>query len=430
MKIALINPGMKVYNSAPPLNLLILGGWLEKEGYEVKLIDRLRGCNLEKELNEFTPDVVGITGTTNVIEDAYGCANFIKEKFGYYTVMGGSHVTALPKEAIRFCDAVIVGEGDTKFVELIKSMEKGIFNGEPLKDLNTLPMPAYHLLDMEYYSNVRKREQMGLVSFLPPSAKIGFMITSRGCPHRCIYCHNSTRKIQLRYKSPEKVIEEVKFLVDTYKLDSIVFLDDNFLLKHKRVKDICNLIKKENIDILFGINARVDSLNKNILKTLYEAGCLQLAFGFESGNQRILDLLDKKTTVEQNKKAILLCDKTGIIVSGNFMLGNPTETVKELEDTVKLIFENNIDGGLGCSLTLPLPGTKLYQMCIERGLNIKSVRWSNFRYSNYPVTLHSMENRFFFSVVNKLFNDLFTVFKDRTDSRIDKLYRILRNKRK
>ena len=415
MKILLINSGINVYNEQPPIGLLYLAAYLEKYSHVVKIVNQPCGENYETAIEEFKPDFVGITGTTRTIMDGYNCATYCKHK-GIWTVIGGIHATAIPQEALRFADTVVIGEGEKAFLEIIKNPQKGIMQGEPLDNLDELPIPAWHLINMEYYCTRNE----GILSFAMNS-RIGCLLTSRGCPYKCTYCYNSFRKSKIRYSSPEKVIEEIKHLITNYKVNVICFLEDNFFVNKVRLKKICKLIKKNNLKFIWSANGRVDNVDEKILKIVHEAGCVQIAFGMESGSQRILDILKKGTTIEHAKHAIEICDKEGIIISASFMFNTPTETIEDIMMTVNFIKDNNIDGPIGFCITIPFPGTEIWNWCWEKKKIPNAINWSLFDYQKMPVKINDISSEILNPLLNTVGIFCANVFNSRIFSRISKM---------
>jgi anaerobic magnesium-protoporphyrin IX monomethyl ester cyclase len=422
-KVLLVNPGRYVSSEQPPIGIMVLASYLQSKGKVVKICDRPKGDSLINDIAKFNPDIVGISGTTATITDAVNCAKIAKSK-GIYTIMGGHHVSALPEYYSGICDAVVVGEGEIILDELVESGESGIFTGKPIKDLNTLPMPSYDLIDMDFYMSSRMRNEVSILSFAPPHAKIGCVLTSRGCPFRCIYCYNSTRHSQLRYRSPEKVVEELKFLTSKYKINTIAFLEDDIFINKERITKICNLIKEEGLKFVWSGNGRVTDMNEDILFNAYSAGCTQVAFGFESASNRILDILCKSAKVEDAEKAIEICNKLNLIVQGNFMLGNPTETEEDMITTGNFIVSHNIDGGIGVAATTPLPGTKLWEM-LKQKTNVSCMDWDRFNYNEIVFNMSNVSDNRYMELLNNIRGTAMNCFANRKDSRLNKLYRNL-----
>lgn len=386
-KILLINPGKDINCAvAEPLNLAFIAAYLEQNGVEVKIVDELSGENVEESIEQYKPDLAGITAVTPLALDAYRIADLCKKK-GILTVMGGVHASVMPEEALKYVDVVVSGEGEQAMLDIVtQNISSGIVKRPFIKDLDSIPMPARHLIRMDFYSRNKDRHPYSFWNFAPSGSNTASILSSRGCPYSCTFCHNTWRETPYRCNSPERVISEIKFLIDKYKTQSIFFIEDNLFVNKGRLKKICELIKKNNINIIWGGNARVDNLDMEILNTVKEAGCVQVTFGFESGSQRMLNILNKRTTVEQNKKAIEMCKKVGLLVNGTLMIGNPTETMEDVELTRKFIKNNPIDS-VGICITTAYPGTELWKWCESKKLIPESFSWSDFNYEKVPIRI-------------------------------------------
>jgi radical SAM superfamily enzyme YgiQ (UPF0313 family) len=386
MKVALINSGKKfdeTSSGGEPLNVGFIAAYLEKHGADVVIIDQLAGQDVKNELEKFKPDIAGITGTTAVIDYAYRAAEICKE-MGIFTVMGGIHASILPNEVIKHADAVVVGEGEKAMLSLAKNPKRGIIKGEYIEDLNEVPFPARHLMQMDFYLKTKERmPNTTFMHFVPKGARVSTILTSRGCPYNCIFCWNSWRNIPYRFNSPKRVIEEIKHLIENYDVSAIWFHDDNLLVNRPRIMKISELMKKNNISIPWGCNSRVNNVDYDLLKTIKEAGCRQVDFGFESGSQRILNILNKGTTVEQNLNAINLCRKVGLDFQGSFVIGTPTETLEDIKMTEDFINENDIYNFQFCVLTA-YPGTELWKYCEKNNMIPDNLEWTMFNENMVP----------------------------------------------
>jgi len=425
MKILLISV-FTGFPEMPPLNICMLGSYLESVGHEVKVVDTGIGEDPYIIVRYFKPDVIGISSTTQSIKNAYRIADNCREN-GYYTVIGGVHASAMPYEAINHADAVIIGEGENRFIELIKSKERGVFTTNPINDINNLPILGYHLINMPFYTTIRDRIFNSILSYVLPFDKVAITLTSRGCPYRCTFCYNSKAKVPYRFKSPEKVIEEIIYLKNNYNIDSICIMEDDLLINKKRLEKICDLMIENKLDIYWSANARSTDVTEDIVELIKQAGCVQLAFGFESANQRILDILNKKITVEDSINAIEICDKYGIVTQGSLMIGNPTETVKEIQTTVEFAKKYNIDGGLGSAICTPYPGTVLWEWAIKNNIITSKVNYDMLCYANLVVSLSDIPPNIFNPIVQQtrvLFNNLFLM---REKTRINKVLECKKN---
>lgn len=384
-KVALINPGKdERYAVQEPLNLGFIASYLEKKGIEVTIIDELAGQDVNKELDKYCPDIAGITATTPLAPDAYRIADMCKQ-MRILTVMGGVHASVLPEESLEHVDIVVKGEGEIAMYDIARNgVKSGIVSRPYIKNIQQIPPPARHLMQMEFYLHTKDRLPGTYLHFVPPHTKTTSILTSRGCPYSCIFCHNSWQGLPYRFNSPDRVVSEIRDLIETYGIQALFFIEDNFFANRTRVKKICELIEQEGFNIIWGANARVDNVDLEILQIVRQAGCRQVTFGFESGSQRILDVLNKKTTVEQNKTAIELCNKAGIIPQGTVMIGNPTETIEDVKATQQFLRQSDIKS-VGVCITTPYPGSVLWDWCRQCNLIPEQFNWSDFNYDRVPI---------------------------------------------
>ncbi|MFH1776749.1 MAG: radical SAM protein [Candidatus Omnitrophota bacterium] len=385
VKVALINPGKdRQYAVQEPLSLGFIASYLEKHGVQVKIIDELAGQKVISSIVRYRPDFVGITATTPIISEAYKIAQAVK-RMGICTVIGGVHASIFPDEALLYADLVVVGEGETAMLDIIKdNIQSGVVKRPYIKNIDEIPAPARHLMRMDFYMRSKERLPHTYLYFVPPHTKVAAVLTSRGCPYDCIFCHNTWKNMPYRFNSPERVVSEIRELSGIYGVKAVFFIEDNFFVNKKRVIDICFLLREQGLSIIWGANARVDNIDLEILKVAKGAGCRQITFGFESGSQRILDILNKKTTVEQNKRAIELCNQAGIIPQGTVMIGNPQETIDDVRATQQFVKDCDIRS-LGVCITTPYPGTKLWEWCKRRRAIPQKINWANFNYSKVVI---------------------------------------------
>ena len=363
IKIALVNPRIPLTSStAPPFNLMYLSSYV-KDIVDVKIIDEIAGQNVEEELSNFQPDWVGITVQTPCAYRAYKIAEFAKQSLDCKVIFGGHHVTALPDEAIKHADHVVLGEGEIVFKQLINcEINQRIIKGMPLANLDDVPPLKWDMIDFECY--VQNKHNQPDTPFSMADQRTMSIITSRGCPYRCIFCWNSLRSMSVRYNSAERVCFEVDRLIEDYKVNSINFNDDEFLINRKRLSEMFQHFKK--IGLVWGCQASAMTITEEIAEMLSGSGCVYVGIGFESGNSRILNILKAgSATVERNIKAIQTLKKYGIAVIGGFIFGTPSETYEEMMDTVKFITEQPIDSIYINSLT-PYPASTLWSMVEDK----------------------------------------------------------------
>lgn len=406
MKVLLINPPISMteekiplFNSAP-LGLGYIAAVLERNSIDVRIIDGyVKGFNkkqLENELEAYSPDIVGISVVTPRAKQGLEISRIVKEKKGdIYTVLGGPHITALSDDIISHTevDVAVIGEGEFTMLDLanavannkdlhsvagIKYKKDGKVietkSRQLIRDLDQIPYPAFHLLPIGEYnpypSNSKGR-----------SGKFANIITSRGCPHKCTYCDvQLTFGRGFRVHSPEHVIKEIEHLYHNYNVRNISFRDSIFNLKKERIKEICALIVRKGLDISWECNGRVNYVDEELLRTMKAAGCWQIQYGVESGNQEILDKAARNTTIQQIKDAFKLTKKAGLEVHGYFMVGLPGETKKTIKDTIKLAKSINPDL-VGFTVAVPFPGSEFYEWATKNNY-LKIENWNSFVFND------------------------------------------------
>ena len=395
--LVLVNPvlkaaetvGKKLEDTASkvaPLGLCDLAAVLRRAGYSVSILDIPALEYSEDEalevLLEQRPRIVGLTAVTVSVYNAARFAELVKQADPtIITVLGGPHITSVPEETMRrfpMFDIGAVKEAETTVVELVEAVRnngdlrhvKGlllregdriVFTGEReiLLDLDSLPFPAWDLLPRldKFY-----RPSPFSYKRLPASS----LITSRGCPGKCVFCDTSVFGGRWRGYSAQRVIAMIKFLMSKYGVREIQFLDDLFVVNRGRLREFCETMVKEKIDITWSCLSRVDGVKAEILKMMADAGCWQMAYGMESANQEILDVLDKRVKVEQIANAVRWTHEARMRVKGLFMAGNPLETRETLAKTERFIEETAIDDVSWAAFT-PLPGTAIYRTATQYG---------------------------------------------------------------
>ena len=379
MKVALVVPSEKNKNFNElciPFSLLSIAAYLRNEipDVEIKVFDGLTGCNVDEELFKFQPDIVGVTASTPLITTAYLLGDSLrKNRSDILTVIGGVHASALPEEALKHFDIVVVGEGEKAFTQIVIDYSKSkkvmyfrgvILQGEAISDLNKLPQLAYDLIDLPKYFQ-GKQINFQRLHLKEPIMQI---MTSRGCVGRCPYCYNSVAKPKLRFLSPQRVINELVFLHETYGVTDFFIHDDEFLADKKRFVEICQLAKEQHVTewFRFVCQTRAQSLhNLDVVKALKELGCKGCLVGFESHNQRNLNYMKCcSTTLQDQIKAVENADVVGLPLFGSFILGSPEETIEEMEDTLDWMLQIKHDVGFG--LLMPFPGTVVFNDYVEK----------------------------------------------------------------
>ncbi len=375
----------------PPLGLLYIASYVRKyTEHEITILDaiveELDYPGIEERVRAIKPDIVGIQTMSFTLIDALLCAKIVKRiNKNIPIIFGGPHPTIFSQETINLkeVDYVVVGEGEVTFKELLENInnpkelngvkglvykedEKIIDTGprEFIKNLDAIPFPARELIPRkEYYSLLAKR------------TPITTMITSRGCPYRCLFCDRPQLGKKFRARSAENVVDEMEECL-RMGIKEILIYDDTFTIDRQRVLDICSEILKRRLKIGWDIRARVDNVDREMLERLKEAGCERIHYGVEASSQRILDILGKGITLEQVKKAFRLTEEAGISTLAYFMFGSPKETEEEIKNSIRLAKELKPDF-VHFSLTTPFPATDLYRLGLEEGV-LKRDYWREY----------------------------------------------------
>lgn len=398
MRITLLNPPLgerarygpitpvieHLFCNSPPLGLAYIAAVLEKKGMEVDLIDalveRLSLSGVMERIGDFAPDVIGITSTTIFFTNARETANFIKKrKPGVPIIIGGSHITSNPEELIKYScfDLAVLGEGEATIVELLDAISarrniesvKGIAyrknaklcitpKRERIKDLDSLPFPARHLLPIYRYLPLPNDEYR-----LPKTA----MITSRGCPYHCIFCDHSVYGNLYTSYTPRRIVLEMKHLVDTYGVKDIAFVDSLFGVSMERMEGFLKELEKERMDVTWTCNIRSDTMrSKSLLKRMKEAGCWRVRIGIESGNEEILKFIKKGMSREEIRRVVGWADEVGLQPKTFFMLGHCPDTRATMEETIQFALSLP-SKDVTVQINTPLKGTEQYTLYKKYG---------------------------------------------------------------
>jgi anaerobic magnesium-protoporphyrin IX monomethyl ester cyclase len=400
-KIALVNtPFIEVKDNhplLPPLGLTYLAAVLEQDNHEIKIID-CPACNfdhekLKNELTSFAPDIVGITSLTPTIDSAFHSARVAKEAApNAQVLLGGPHATFLDKEVLSqesAIDIVVRGEGELTLQEIAQGASdasslgkvagitfrntEGQFMQTPnrafIPNLDELPRPAYKYLNLENYRLFGKLH-------MP-------IMASRGCLYQCSFCVSSRMwGGRYRTRTPKSVADELEWLKNDLGADGAQFHDDILTPEVKRIVEICDEIIARKINIPWGCQARVDQISKEVLVKLRKAGCNEVSYGIESGCQKILDAVKKKTSTEQNERAIKMAKEAGIFVAVTALIGYPGETKEDVQETLDLLRRAEPDDIWLCIAT-PYPGTELSVLLEKKGWKV-SDNWALYD------TMHSV----------------------------------------
>jgi anaerobic magnesium-protoporphyrin IX monomethyl ester cyclase len=404
MRILLIHPpSPDIYQAFLPLGLAYIAGSLLQSGHEVAVWDinaerPSRRAVLKRIRSEGgSYELVGISG----LAGDYPFVAWLSGKFkkihpGMKIVLGGYLASALPGVLMERLpiDFVVVGEGEETMVSLAKvlsqgadpSQVKGLYfrdasgrigttpPGSSIKDLDRLPLPPWDYFPMDRYLGDRHpgfgeyldKEESGLIS----------LMASRGCPFGCIYCDHTVKGYRPRYRSVEKVIEEIEVLLDRYgrRIKTFYFWDDILIWDREWIIDFCRFLLDREIKIRWTCNGHVNRVEPEVMRLMKEAGCENVRFGIESGSQRILDALNKGVRVERALEALRTCLDAGLTLTLYLMVGMTGESEETIEETARffkeLVTPLNVYHfkKIHFFMLTPFPGTRLYDSLRKKGL--------------------------------------------------------------
>ena len=370
----------------PPLGLAYIASALEEAGHEVDLIDAIALClsreEVSKRIEQFDPELVGITAMTPTFHGALEAARIAKIH-NRKTVIGGVHMSIYAEETLSYqeVDFGIVGEGEETIVELCSALNEGqdyssieglcykrdddsikVGRARIVQDITKLPMPSYHLLPMEKYSSI--------IGMKPVSTMMG----SRGCPYKCGFCFKTPSDKKYRTRSAENIVDEIEYLIKNYKVREVMFYDD--IMPKAYARGLSNEIIKRNIKINWQTPQRVNLVNPELLKLMAKAGCHILRFGVEQGDPDMMRLVEKKTTIDQVRLSFQAANDAGIKTFAYFIIGYTGETERTMQATIDLAKDLNPTYAM-FTKAVPLPQTPLMIQSVSKGL-VDPEYWRNY----------------------------------------------------
>lgn len=375
-----------------PVAIGYIAAYLEKHDIRCRVIDEeiidITPAVLREHLEGLEkPYIVGVSCLTAHVGRGYQIARMVKAEFPDATVVfGGLHPTTLPEEALETgaVDYVVRGEGEEIMLQLHRALRGG---GDPTKILGVSFMrggKVHNNPSAALIPSIDDIPNFPYHLFNNPKYDMGFMTTSRGCPYRCSYC--SQRLLTgttYRYRSAQKIVEELDVLVNKYGQKAIVFYDDNFCLKARRVHDLCDMIIARGLHkkVKLSVQTRADNVlfhgGEELVKHMAEAGFSHLGFGMETGVDRIANLIRKDETIECHLETTALCKKYGMDVSLFMIYGLPTETAADREHSFKVVRDAGVVATKYNNL-IPYPGTPLWNELKDSGRVVVTENWRNF----------------------------------------------------
>lgn len=332
-RILLVNPHETEQSgfTNPPLGLLYIAGTLQKNDFEVRVVD---GClegkaAVESAIKEFSPELVGITCLTPGRKKALEIAEMVKNHNAHtQVVLGGAHPTIMFKQILShypFIDCIVVGEGELTFLEIVQGKDYSeiaglvyLENGEIIKtpprtyidDLDQIPFPAWNLIDLKRYPAIEKGVYKGINLEKEPRISVIF---SRGCKGHCDFCSTWWIWKGWRHRSAKNMVDELEILYKEYGIRHFCFADDAMTVNREATIELCEQIIARHLNIAFHVTTRTDCVDETVLKKLREAGCYKIAFGIETGSADLLDRMGKENDIATSETAIRLAKEAGLL---------------------------------------------------------------------------------------------------------------------
>ena len=366
----------------PPIGMLYIAAYLKKHAdvqtrlFDYNFAEKFDYSAIDREIEAFQPDLVGLTTYTFILHDIYRIARHIKEKYqGIKIVFGGKHTELYPREALMqgFVDYVVVGEGEEPMRRLVEALEKGerrpaiaglwfSENGEihdggcspRIKDLDVLPFP-----DLSPQSSAKYRYKFAA------EAHEAIMVTSRGCPYCCAYCMSANADRLYVSRSPENVVAEIESLVGQG-FRAVNFFDDNFNVDLERAKEICRLIIRQRLPIGWTMRGSADNFDEELVKLMVASRCQRALLGVESANEEILAAFQRKSNNQKIRETYQLLDRHGITTAGYFMLGFPGESAEMIGKTIDFARSLPLDFAQFVQV-FPAPGSPFFLSLLAAG---------------------------------------------------------------
>lgn len=381
MKILLTTPSRPKETDSPldlvppmmPLGIGFIAAFLEKKGYEVKILDNFLYAsnypherfffkrNFLKCLREFKPDFIGIYVDSVSFQKALELIRLSRDNSKAKIICGGPHASEMPASFPMDVDFIIQGEGEYAVLDILEGrVSERLVRCGRIEDLEDLPMPAWHLYDLKKYD---LKEDMYL-----PDPPVFNLNTSRGCPFGCRFCSvPAVWGNKYRMFSASRIVDEIEHLIKDYKVRGVYFREDNFTVSRKRVNEFCDLLLKKPEKIDWACETRVDTLDNELIRKMKDAGCKGFYIGVESGSQKVLDNIGKGITVEEIIKFFDSCREAEIKTKASFIFGTPGEEEDDRVQTEALIERIKPDY-VSRGVYVGIPRSEFYNYLLENKL--------------------------------------------------------------
>jgi|SRR3989344_128072 len=395
IKVVLINVIKDL--ECPPLTLAYLGTYIRKyNNVEVKIID-INFDNIFKEVNDFKPDLIGLSAHTITFNSAKKIAGELKKQTNAKIIIGGVHISTHPASFGKEFDIGILGEGEKILSKIIDLIEKNNLKTENLRkikgiifwnngkteitaekeleeNIDDIPAPDRTMLNKNYF-----KQKISYNKLKGEKVIEAGMMTSRGCPYNCSFCSAAAFWRKIRFHSPEYVAKEIKDLIDNFNVNYIVVYDDFFAISVDRLRKIREEMEKNKTlgKVKFSCSARVNVITDKLCEEMKKLGIITVNFGFESGSDKIIKMLKgESVTVKQNIDAAKMCIKYGFDVTGSFIVGSPEEKIEDTKKTLEVIKKMRKIGvsEIWCGIAVPYPKTKLWDYAVKNNL-LKDFKW-------------------------------------------------------
>lgn len=417
MNILLIEPPfarfMGFYRYFFPFSLCSLSAYIKKSGHDILIYDAdhadkpvnmnstdmlnvyhkyLEGIQdpehsiwkeARKVMQDFQPDVIGITFMSTKLGAVQNLVNIAKELFPQVpVVLGGAHPSVLYEESLQHtpADFVVIGEGEETFAELLQYLKAGktdysLIRGLAFRSPNgkvTTTSPRPLIADMNSLPFPDRESLHKVDSYRPDD--MSMIMTSRGCPYNCTFC-SSLWERRTRYRSIPNIIAEIEYIQDRFQTNNIYFKDDTFTLNRKHVFAFCDTLEEKDLRINWECLTRIELVDEELIRRMREAGMFNLKIGIETGSPRLLKVSNKNLTLADIKRGAEILNRMGQKWSAFFMLGFPDETEDEIEMTWQLIKEIQ-PTYVSMSVLAPYPGCEIYNDLVEKGKINENTDWN------------------------------------------------------